>query len=276
MGKLGARELNLSSDVDLIYLHASSGSPDSTRSGGAAGRMVYRNSVGAMLSNRFAASARAAGPRRWSRRLKARSTTTRTSASRGSAPRCCGRGRSRATSKSATELRAELNHFVFRSYLDFDTLRQLRAMKHQIEAELKSARDDRAQHQARPRRNPRTRIHRAGAHADLRRTRSAASNRADRRRAREARHARLPAVEARARTRRRLPVPARRRAQAASRGGPADARAARPITTGCARWRRGWVSARARGRWSNSARGSKLIGRWSSCNSARRSPAATK
>src|SRR6202166_105816 len=28
MGKLGARELNLSSDVDLIYLHAASGSPD--------------------------------------------------------------------------------------------------------------------------------------------------------------------------------------------------------------------------------------------------------
>ena len=46
------------------------------------------------------------------------------------------------------------------------------------------ARDDRAQHQARTRRNPRARIHRAGAHADLRRTRSAASNRADRRRAR--------------------------------------------------------------------------------------------
>src|SRR5580704_4901353 len=36
------------------------------------------------------------------------------------------------------QLRAELNHFVFRSYLDFDTLRQLRAMKHQIEAELKT------------------------------------------------------------------------------------------------------------------------------------------
>src|SRR5260370_1768756 len=30
MGKLGARELNLSSDVDLIYLHESSGSPDSS------------------------------------------------------------------------------------------------------------------------------------------------------------------------------------------------------------------------------------------------------
>src|SRR5208283_659355 len=32
----------------------------------------------------------------------------------------------------------ELDRFVYRSYLDFDTLRQLRAMKHQIEAELRS------------------------------------------------------------------------------------------------------------------------------------------
>src|SRR6202044_4041987 len=36
------------------------------------------------------------------------------------------------------QLRVELNHFVFRSYLDFETLEQLRAMKHQIETELRS------------------------------------------------------------------------------------------------------------------------------------------
>ena len=36
------------------------------------------------------------------------------------------------------QLLVELSHFVFRSYLDFDTLRQLRAMKHQIEAELRT------------------------------------------------------------------------------------------------------------------------------------------
>ena len=35
-------------------------------------------------------------------------------------------------------LLGELGHFVYRRYLDFDTLRQLRAMKHQIERELRA------------------------------------------------------------------------------------------------------------------------------------------
>ena len=35
-------------------------------------------------------------------------------------------------------LLGELSHFVYRRYLDFDTLRQLRAMKHQIERELRA------------------------------------------------------------------------------------------------------------------------------------------
>ncbi len=190
----------------------------------------------------------AGAPRRWLRRSTARSTTTRTSASRGSAPRCCVHGRSRATSKLGFNLRAELNHFVFRSYLDFDTLRQLRAMKHQIEAELKTP--------AMIERN--IKLGRGG----IRELEfivqaltliyggrdPAASNRADGSRARKARRTRIPALEARARTWRRLPVPARRRAQAASRRRPADARDACRRTTGCAHSRRGWGLAKDRRR----------------------------
>ena len=99
MGKLGGRELNLSSDVDLIYLHESSGSAGQfarRRRGSANGLPKFcRRDV----FESICACGPAAAPRRWSRRSKARPTTTKTSASRGSGPRCCGRGRSRATSK---------------------------------------------------------------------------------------------------------------------------------------------------------------------------------
>ena len=224
MGKLGARELNLSSDVDLyIFTHPRArptarkrlrawvnGSPRFCR------RDAFESICGFGPGGR---SAPLVTPidgainyyenlgETWERAalLRARPVA--------------------GDLEIGLQLRAELNHFVFRSYLDFDTLRQLRAMKHQIEAELKTpAMIERNIKLGRGGirelefivqaltliyggRDPRLRIEQT----------VAALGKLD---------ARLPADEARARTLRRVPVPARRRAQAASRRGPADARAA--------------------------------------------------
>ena len=137
MGKLGARELNLSSDVDLVYLHASSGSPDSSEAAARLGEWFTE-----ILS---------AGCFRIDLRLRpgGRSAPLVTPIegainyyqSLGQAWERAALLRARPVAGALEighQLRAELNHFVFRSYLDFDTLRQLRAMKRQIEAELKT------------------------------------------------------------------------------------------------------------------------------------------
>ena len=137
MGKLGARELNLSSDVDLVYLHASSGSPDSSEAAARLGEWFteilsagcFRIDLRLRPGGRFAPlvtpiegaiSYYQSLGQTWERAalLRARPVA--------------------GALEIGHQLRAELNHFVFRSYLDFDTLRQLRAMKRQIEAELKT------------------------------------------------------------------------------------------------------------------------------------------
>src|ERR1019366_3787405 len=185
--------------------------------------MVYRNFIGGMLLNRSAASAprafRAAGDgdRRCDQLLPEPRTDVGTG---GPAARAAGRRRARnwaSTARGAESLCvSQLPGFRHAAPVARDEAAD--------RGGTENARDDRAQHQARPRRNPRARIHRAGAHADLRWTRSPASYRADRWRAREARFARLSAVETRARTFRRIPVSERRRAQAANRRRPADPR----------------------------------------------------
>ena len=137
MGKLGARELNLSSDVDLVYLHASSGSPDSSEAAARLGEWFTE-----ILS---------AGCFRIDLRLRpgGRSAPLVTPIegainyyqSLGQTWERAALLRARPVAGAleiGDQLRTELNHFVFRSYLDFDTLRQLRAMKRQIEAELKT------------------------------------------------------------------------------------------------------------------------------------------
>src|SRR5208282_968728 len=217
--------------------------------------MVYRNFIGGMLSNRSAASARrpfrAAGDA--DRRCDQLLPEPRTDLGTGRiAARAAGRRRAR--NRASTARRAESL-----------CLSQLPGFRHAAPVACdeaadrggtENARDDRAQHQARPRWNPRARIYRAGAHADLRWTRSPASHRADRRRARAARFTRLSAVETRARTFRRIPLPARRRAQAANRRRPANPRAA------CRRRR----DARARG----------ANGFWQGARSAREIQRATQ
>src|SRR5271156_4306842 len=137
MGKLGGRELNLSSDVDLIYLHESSGSPDSSQAAARLGEWFTE-----ILSARcFRIDLRLRPGGRSAPLVTPIEGATDYYENLGEPWERAALLRARPGAgdrEMGYQLRAELNHFVFRSYLDFDTLRQLRAMKHQIEAELKT------------------------------------------------------------------------------------------------------------------------------------------
>ncbi len=137
MGKLGARELNLSSDVDLIYLHASSGSPDSSEAASRLGEWFTE-----ILSARcFRIDLRLRPGGRSAPLVTPIDGAINYYENLGEPWERAALLRARPVAgdlEIGYQLRAELNHFVFRSYLDFDTLRQLRTMKHQIEAELKT------------------------------------------------------------------------------------------------------------------------------------------
>jgi glutamate-ammonia-ligase adenylyltransferase len=137
MGKLGARELNLSSDVDLVYLHASSGAQDSSEAAARLGEWFTE-----ILSARcFRIDMRLRPGGRSAPLVTPIDGAINYYENLGEPWERAALLRARPVAgdlEIGLQLRAELNHFVFRSYLDFDTLRQLRAMKHQIEAELKT------------------------------------------------------------------------------------------------------------------------------------------
>ena len=78
---------------------------------------------------------------------------------------------------------AAVRPFVYRRYLDYGVFESLREMRALIEREIVQARAGR-QRQARTRRHPRDRIHRAGAAADARRPRPAPADAVAARRAR--------------------------------------------------------------------------------------------
>ncbi len=137
MGKLGARELKLSSDVDLIYLHDPSGSPGATEAAARLGEWFteilsagcFRIDLRLRPGGRFAPLVTpiegAIGyyqslGQTWERAALLRARPVAGALDIGE------------------QLLAGLSHFMFRSYLDFDTLRDLRAMKRQIEAELRT------------------------------------------------------------------------------------------------------------------------------------------
>ncbi len=137
MGKLGARELNLSSDIDLIYLHEPSGSRDSSEAAARLGESLTEIlSPGCFrIDMRLRPGGRNAPlvtpidgaisfyqslGQTWERAALLRARPVAGDVAIGNS------------------LVAELSPFIYRRYLDFDTLRQLRAMKHQIEAELRS------------------------------------------------------------------------------------------------------------------------------------------
>src|SRR5271167_2789341 len=137
MGKLGGRELNLSSDVDLIYLHDSSGSAVSSEAAARLGEWFTE-----ILSARcFRIDLRLRPGGRSAPLVTPIDGAINYYENLGETWERAALLRARPVAGAleiGLQLRVELNHFVFRSYLDFDTLRQLRAMKRQIEAELKT------------------------------------------------------------------------------------------------------------------------------------------
>ncbi|MGH7864335.1 MAG: bifunctional [glutamate--ammonia ligase]-adenylyl-L-tyrosine phosphorylase/[glutamate--ammonia-ligase] adenylyltransferase [Candidatus Binataceae bacterium] len=137
MGKLGARELNLSSDIDLIYLYDSRDEKNGPLAAARLGELLTE-----LLS---------AGCFRVDLRLRPGGPSAALVASLDGALNFYqnyGQTWERAALLRARPVAGavelghrlvdELSRFVFRRYLDFDTLRQLRVMKRQIEAELRS------------------------------------------------------------------------------------------------------------------------------------------
>ena len=135
MGKLGAQELNLSSDIDLVYVF--DGPNDAAEAVARLGETLtellstkcFRVDMRLRPGGRNAPLVTPFGGalsfyqsfgQTWERAalLRARPVA--------------------GTLEVGRRLLGELSHFVYRRYLDFDTLRQLRAMKHQIERELRA------------------------------------------------------------------------------------------------------------------------------------------
>ena len=137
MGKLGASELNLSSDIDLVYIFKAPASGEGSVAAARIGELMTellspgcfrvdmrlrpggRNSPLAVPFDGALSFYQAFG-QTWERAALLRARPIAGSLNLGQ------------------RLLDELTRFVYRRYLDFDTLRQLRAMKHRIEVELRS------------------------------------------------------------------------------------------------------------------------------------------
>lgn len=137
MGKLGACELNLSSDIDLVYLFAGdAGAP----------RLEAASRVGEALTELLGARCFRVDMRlrpggRGSPLAIPLSSALRWYESMGDTWERAALLRARPAAgavAAAARLLEDLEPFIYRRYLDFDTLRQLRAMKRQIERELGS------------------------------------------------------------------------------------------------------------------------------------------
>ncbi len=137
MGKLGANELNLNSDLDLVYIFN-----PATDGGG---------SIAAARIGEIITESLSAGCFRIDLRLRPGGRNSPLAVPFDGALsfyQTFGQTWERAALLRARpvagslelgrQLLDELRRFVYRSYLDFDTLRQLRAMKHKVEAELRS------------------------------------------------------------------------------------------------------------------------------------------
>ncbi len=137
MGKLGANELNLSSDIDLVYLYDA---PDTQVAAVAAAR------IGELLteilsSGSFRVDLRLRPGGRSSPLVIPFEGALSFYQNFGQTWERAALLRARAVAGAMSlgeRLIAELANFVYRKYLDFDTLRQLRTMKYQIEAELRT------------------------------------------------------------------------------------------------------------------------------------------
>ena len=137
MGKLGAQELNLSSDIDLIYLLGGDAEP---------ARLEIANRLGEVLTEIIAAQCFRVDMRlrpggRGSPLVIPVESALGYYQSMGDTWERAALLRARPAAgaiAAGRHLLDELGRFIYRRYLDFDTLRQLRAMKRQIEQELRS------------------------------------------------------------------------------------------------------------------------------------------
>ncbi len=137
MGKLGAGELNLSSDIDLIYLVGGSTDP---------ARLEIANHLGETLTELIAAECFRVDMRlrpggRGSPLVIPVESALGYYESLGDTWERAALLRARPAAGAieiGQRLMQNLTRFIYRQYLDFDTLRQLRAMKRQIELELRS------------------------------------------------------------------------------------------------------------------------------------------
>jgi [glutamine synthetase] adenylyltransferase / [glutamine synthetase]-adenylyl-L-tyrosine phosphorylase len=137
MGKLGAQELNLSSDIDLIYLLGGDADPK---------RLEIANRIGEALTEIVAAECFRVDMRlrpggRGSPLVIPVESALGYYQSMGDTWERAALLRARPAAgaiDTGRRLLDELARFIYRRYLDFDTLRQLRAMKRQIEQELRS------------------------------------------------------------------------------------------------------------------------------------------
>jgi glutamate-ammonia-ligase adenylyltransferase len=137
MGKLGASELNLSSDIDLVYIFH----PPAPGEGGIAAARIGEIITELLSSGCFRIDMRLRPGGRNSPLAVAVEGALNFYQYYGQTWERAALLRARPVAGSlqlGRQLLDELSRFVYRSYLDFDTLRQLRAMKHQVEAELRS------------------------------------------------------------------------------------------------------------------------------------------
>jgi [glutamine synthetase] adenylyltransferase / [glutamine synthetase]-adenylyl-L-tyrosine phosphorylase len=137
MGKLGASELNLSSDIDLVYIF----DPPAPGEGGIAAARIGEIITELLSSGCFRIDMRLRPGGRNSPLAVTFDGALSFYQSFGQTWERAALLRARPVAGSLAlgrRLLEELDRFVYRSYLDFDTLRRLRAMKHQIEAELRS------------------------------------------------------------------------------------------------------------------------------------------
>src|SRR5579885_1107846 len=135
MGKLGARELNLSSDIDLIYVF--DGPEGETEAVARLGETL----TDLLSSNCFRVDMRLRPGGRSAPLVAPFAGALSFYQSFGETWERAALLRARPVAGALEvggRLLGELSHFVFRRYLDFETLRQLRAMKHQIERELRA------------------------------------------------------------------------------------------------------------------------------------------
>ncbi len=137
MGKLGASELNLSSDIDLIYVFH----PPTPGEGSIAAARIGEIITELLSSGCFRIDMRLRPGGRNSPLAVPVEGALNFYQYYGQTWERAALLRARPVAGSLAlghRLLDDLGRFVYRSYLDFDTLRQLRAMKHQIEAELRS------------------------------------------------------------------------------------------------------------------------------------------